>query len=65
MDELYGLNVKPVAWTTKFAFEAPTAKHQKILTAAGAVGFIGRQHHAAHMASKGAMISLTKDVATD
>src|SRR5712671_6864144 len=53
MDELHGLNVKPVEWTTKFAFEAPTARQRAILSTASAVGFIGQQHHAAYMASKG------------
>src|SRR6266481_1697144 len=53
MDELHGLNVKPVEWTTKFAFEAPTARQRAILSTASAVGFIGQQHHAAYLASKG------------
>src|SRR5882762_482829 len=54
MDELHGLNVKPVEWTTKFAFEAPTARQRAILSTASAVGFIVRQHHAAaYFASKG------------
>jgi hypothetical protein len=52
MDELHGLNVKPVEWTTKFAVEAPTARQRTILSTASAVGFIG-QHHAAYMARKG------------
>ena len=41
MDELHGRNVKPVEWTTKFAFEAPTARQRAILSTASAVGFIG------------------------
>lgn len=53
MDELHGLNVKPVEWTTKFAFEAPTARQRAILSTASAVGSIGQQHHAAYLASKG------------
>jgi hypothetical protein len=53
MDELHGLNVKPVEWTTKFAVEAPTARQRTILSTASAVGFIGQQHHAAYMARKG------------
>jgi len=63
MDELHGLNVKPVDWTTKFAFEAPTARQRAILSTASAVGFIGQRHHAAYLAR--AMISLTKAMATD
>ena len=55
MNELHGLNVKPVEWTTKFAFEAPTAGQRTILSTASAVGFIGRQHHKAYMASKGGL----------
>jgi len=40
-------------WTTKFAFGAPTARQRTILSTASAAGFIGQQHHAAYMASKG------------
>jgi hypothetical protein len=53
MDELHGLNAKPVEWTTKFAFEGPAARQRTILSAASAVGFVGQQRHAAYMASKG------------
>jgi hypothetical protein len=43
-------NTEP-EWTTKFAFEAPTARQRTILNTASAGGFIGQQHHAAYLAS--------------
>ena len=39
VDELHGLNVKPVEWTTKFAFEGPTARQRAILDHRADVGF--------------------------
>lgn len=64
-DELQKINVKSVYWTTKFAFEALVASRGVILNTASMVGLIGQQNHAAYVASKGAMISLTKAMAAD
>ena len=64
-DEIQRINVKSVYWTTKFAFEALVASKGTILNTASMVGLIGQQDHAAYVASKGAMISLTKAVAAD
>jgi meso-butanediol dehydrogenase/(S,S)-butanediol dehydrogenase/diacetyl reductase len=64
-DDLQRINVKSVYWTTKFAFEALAASKGTILNTASMVGLIGQQNHAAYVATKGAMISLTKAMAAD
>jgi meso-butanediol dehydrogenase / (S,S)-butanediol dehydrogenase / diacetyl reductase len=64
-DDLQRINVKSVYWTTRFAFEALKESKGAILNTASVVGLIGQQDHAAYVASKGAMISLTKAMAAD
>lgn len=64
-DDLQRINVKSVYWTTRFAFEALKASQGCILNTASMVGLIGQTDHAAYVASKGAMISLTKAMAAD
>ena len=64
-DEIQRVNVKSVYWTTKFGFEGLVASKGTILNTASMVGLIGQQDHAAYVASKGAMISLTKAMAAD
>jgi NAD(P)-dependent dehydrogenase (short-subunit alcohol dehydrogenase family) len=64
-DDLQRINLKSVYWTTKFAFEALSASKGAILNTASMVGLIGQQDHAAYVATKGAMISLTKAMAAD
>jgi meso-butanediol dehydrogenase / (S,S)-butanediol dehydrogenase / diacetyl reductase len=64
-DDLQRINVKSVYWTTKFAFEALAASKGAILNTASMVGLIGQENHAAYVATKGAMISLTKAMAAD
>ncbi len=64
-DDLQRINVKSVYWTTRFAFEALAASKGAILNTASMVGLIGQENHAAYVASKGAMISLTKAMAAD
>jgi NAD(P)-dependent dehydrogenase (short-subunit alcohol dehydrogenase family) len=59
------VNVKSVYWTTRFAFPALAASKGAILNTASMVGLIGQSNHAAYVASKGAMISLTKAMAVD
>jgi NAD(P)-dependent dehydrogenase (short-subunit alcohol dehydrogenase family) len=54
-----------VFWTTKFAFEALVASKGSILNTASMAGVIGQLDHAAYVATKGAMISLTKAMAAD
>jgi len=64
-DDLQRINVKSVYWTTRFAFVALMTSKGAILNTASMVGLIGQQDHAAYVASKGAMISLTKAMAAD
>lgn len=64
-DDIQRTNVKSVYWTTRFAFEALKASKGCILNTASMVGLIGQADHAAYVASKGAMISLTKALAVD
>src|SRR5256885_14985754 len=64
-DNLERNNVKSVYWTTRYAFEALRASKGTILNTASMVGLIGQQDHAAYVATKGAMISLTKAMAAD
>jgi meso-butanediol dehydrogenase/(S,S)-butanediol dehydrogenase/diacetyl reductase len=64
-DDLMRINMKSVYWTTRFAFDALRESKGAILNTASMVGLIGQQNHAAYVASKGAMISLTKAMAAD
>jgi meso-butanediol dehydrogenase / (S,S)-butanediol dehydrogenase / diacetyl reductase len=64
-DVLQRVNVKSVYWTTRFAFPALAVSKGAILNTASMVGLIGQTNHAAYVASKGAMISLTKAMAAD
>ena len=65
LDKLQQVNVKSVYWTTKFAFPTLVATKGAILNTASMVGLLGQQDHAAYVATKGAMISLTKAMAAD
>ena len=64
-DDLHRVNLKSVYWTTRFAFESLVASKGSILNTASMVGLIGQQDHAAYVATKGGMISLTKALAAD
>jgi len=64
-DELHRTNLKSVYWTTKFAFPALVESKGAILNTASMVGLLGQQDHAAYVATKGGMISLTKAMAAD
>ena len=64
-DHLLQVNLKSVYWTTRFAFQALVASKGAILNTASMVGLIGQTDHAAYVASKGALISLTKAMAAD
>jgi len=64
-EKLQHTNVKSVYWTTRYGFEALTASKGCILNTASMVGLIGQPDHAAYVATKGAMISLTKAMAAD
>ncbi len=64
-DDLMRINLKSVYWTTRFAFDALQESKGAILNTASMVGLIGQRDHAAYVATKGAMISLTKAMAAD
>lgn len=64
-DDLFRVNLKSVYWTTRFAFPALRVSKGTILNTASMVGLIGQSDHAAYVATKGALISLTKAMAAD
>jgi len=64
-DQLFRVNVKSVYWTTRFALPALIQSKGTILNTASMVGLIGQADHAAYVATKGALISLTKAMAID
>src|ERR1700761_2532165 len=64
-DDLQRTNLKSVYWTTKFAFSALVDSKGAILNTASMVGLLGQQDHAAYVATKGGMISLTKAMGAD
>jgi meso-butanediol dehydrogenase / (S,S)-butanediol dehydrogenase / diacetyl reductase len=64
-DDLQRTNLKSVYWTTKFAFPALVESKGAVLNTASMVGLLGQQDHAAYVATKGGMISLTKAMAAD
>ena len=64
-DDLQRVNLKSVYWTTRYGFEALSASKGAILNTASMVGLMGQQNHAAYVATKGGMISLTKAMAAD
>jgi NAD(P)-dependent dehydrogenase (short-subunit alcohol dehydrogenase family) len=64
-DELLRVNLKSVFWTTRFALDALVASKGSILNTASMVGIIGQENHAAYVATKGALIALTKAMALD
>jgi meso-butanediol dehydrogenase/(S,S)-butanediol dehydrogenase/diacetyl reductase len=64
-DQLQRVNLKSVYWTTKHAFSSLVKAKGTILNTASMVGLLGQQDHAAYVATKGGMISLTKAMAAD
>lgn len=64
-DLLHRVNVKSVYWTTRYGLPHLIASRGCILNTASMVGVMGQAAHAAYVATKGAMISLTKAMALD
>jgi meso-butanediol dehydrogenase / (S,S)-butanediol dehydrogenase / diacetyl reductase len=64
-DELLRVNLKSVFWTTRFGLDPLVASKGSILNTASMVGLIGQENHAAYVATKGALIALTKAMALD
>jgi NAD(P)-dependent dehydrogenase (short-subunit alcohol dehydrogenase family) len=64
-DRIMSVNLKGVFWTTRAALPALKLSKGAILNTASMVGTIGQANHAAYVASKGALIALTKAMALD
>lgn len=64
-DLLQRVNLKSVYLTTRYAIDALKASRGCILNTASVVGLIGQTNHAAYVAMKGGMVSLTKAMALD
>lgn len=64
-DRLHEVNLKSVYWTTRFGIKHLMKGGGSILNTASMVGLIGQSDHAAYVATKGAMIALTKAMALD
>jgi NAD(P)-dependent dehydrogenase (short-subunit alcohol dehydrogenase family) len=64
-DRIMSVNLKSVFWTTRAALAALKLSKGAILNTASMVGTIGQANHAAYVASKGALIALTKAMALD
>lgn len=64
-DELIRINLKSIFWTTRFAIDALVAAKGSVLHTASMVGLIGQDNHAAYVATKGAVVALTKAMALD
>ena len=64
-DRLHQVNLKSIYWTTRFAISHLIESRGSILNTASMVGLIGQSEHAAYVATKGAMIALTKAMALD
>ena len=64
-DRLFSVNIKSVHLTTRYAFDALCASRGCILNTASLVGTLGQTNHAAYVATKGAMIALTRAMALD
>lgn len=64
-DRLFAVNLKSVLWTTTAALPELKRARGAILNTASLVGLIGQAGHAAYVATKGALISLTKAMALD
>jgi NAD(P)-dependent dehydrogenase (short-subunit alcohol dehydrogenase family) len=64
-DEVFRVNLKSVYLTARAAFPALVAAAGNVINTASMVGLIGQADHAAYVATKGGMISLTKAMALD
>jgi NAD(P)-dependent dehydrogenase (short-subunit alcohol dehydrogenase family) len=64
-DQLFAINLKSIYHTTRHGIEALKASRGCILSTASMVGVLGQENHAAYVATKGALIALTKAMALD
>ncbi len=64
-DLLFAINLKSILYTTRAGIEALKATRGSILNTASMVGLMGQENHAAYVATKGGLISMTKAMALD
>ena len=64
-DRVFDINLKSIYYTTLHGIEALKASRGSILNTASMVGLLGQENHAAYVATKGAVIALTKAMALD
>jgi NAD(P)-dependent dehydrogenase (short-subunit alcohol dehydrogenase family) len=64
-DLLFAINLKSILYTTRAGLEALKATRGSILNTASMVGLMGQENHAAYVATKGGLISMTKAMALD
>ncbi len=64
-DQLFAVNLKSIYHTTLHGIEALKSSRGCILSTASMVGVLGQENHAAYVATKGALIALTKAMALD
>ncbi|MFQ3632166.1 SDR family NAD(P)-dependent oxidoreductase [Roseiflexus sp.] len=64
-DQIFAVNLKSVYHTTLHGIDALKASRGCILSTASMVGTLGQENHAAYVATKGALIALTKAMALD
>jgi meso-butanediol dehydrogenase / (S,S)-butanediol dehydrogenase / diacetyl reductase len=62
---LFDVNLKSIYWTTRSGLEFLKRTRGTILNTASMVGMLGQPNHAAYVATKGALIALTKAMALD
>jgi NAD(P)-dependent dehydrogenase (short-subunit alcohol dehydrogenase family) len=64
-DRLLDVNLKSIYYTTLYGIEALKHSRGAILNTASMVGELGQENHAVYVATKGAVIALTKAMALD
>ena len=64
-DYLFSINLKSILFTTQAAYPALRKAKGCILNTASMVGLLGQENHAAYVATKGAIVALTKAMALD
>jgi NAD(P)-dependent dehydrogenase (short-subunit alcohol dehydrogenase family) len=64
-ERLLNVNLKSIYYTTRYGIEALKHSRGAILNTASMVGELGQENHAVYVATKGAVIALTKAMALD
>jgi NAD(P)-dependent dehydrogenase (short-subunit alcohol dehydrogenase family) len=64
-DRVININLRSIYYTTRYGIDALKTSRGSILNTASMVALLGQENHAAYVATKGAVISLTKAMALD